>query len=76
MLTKVMMQEILDLKGRGYATGEIPGFFEARGLKPPSMQTIRKYYDMDIMSNDIGKNLEKPLSVLFYHRSILQQQRE
>jgi hypothetical protein len=40
MLTKVMMQEIQDLKLRGYTKSQIPGYYEAQGIKPPSAPTI------------------------------------
>lgn len=40
MLTKVMMQEIQDLKLRGYTKSQIPGYYEAQGIKPPSAPTM------------------------------------
>lgn len=60
MLTKVMMQEIQDLKLQGYTPGEIPDFYLAQGIKPPSMPTIRKYYSMDVVPESPGERLEKP----------------
>ena len=60
MLTKVMMQEIQDLKLQGYAMNEIASYYEGRGIRPPSPPTIKKYYLMDVIPDDPGKNLEKP----------------
>lgn len=60
MLTKVMIQEIQDLKLQGYTLQEIPGFYLSQGIKPPSMPTIRKYYNMDVISDDPGEHLQKP----------------
>ena len=60
MLTKVMMQEIQDLKLRGYTKSQIPGYYEAQGIKPPSAPTISKYYDMDVVPDNPGEKLEKP----------------
>ena len=47
MLTKTMMQEIQDLKLSGYSIQEIARHFEMRDGKPPSVKTIRKYFNMD-----------------------------
>lgn len=60
MLTKVMMQEIQDLKLRGYSKSEIAGYYEERGIRPPSAPTISKYYDMDVLPDNPGEHLEKP----------------
>lgn len=60
MLTKVMMQEIQDLKLRGYTKSQTPGYYEAQGIKPPSAPTISKYYDMDVVPDNPGEKLEKP----------------
>ena len=59
MLTTVQMQEIQDLKLQGYTKSEIPAYYEAQGKKPPSMPTIRKYYDMDVLPEKPGINLQK-----------------
>ena len=40
MLTKVMMQEIQDLKLQGYAMNEIASYYEGKGIRPPSPPTI------------------------------------
>jgi hypothetical protein len=60
MLNKFMMQEIIDLKLQGYTVAGIRDYYEARGIKPPSMPTIRKYYGMDVLPDDPGEKLEKP----------------
>ena len=59
MLTKIMIQEIQDLKLRGYSKKDIADYYTERGMDPPSAPTIRKYYDMDVVPEDPGKNLEK-----------------
>jgi transposase len=59
MLTKVMIQEIQDLKLRGYTKSDIVDYYKSQGMDPPSLPTIRKYYDMDVVPDDPGKNLEK-----------------
>jgi len=60
MLNKFMMQEIIDLKLQGYTVAGIRDYYEAQGVKPPSMPTIRKYYGMDVLPDDPGEKLEKP----------------
>ena len=59
MLTKVMIQEIQDLKLRGYTKSDIVDYYKSQGMDPPSVPTIRKYYDMDVAPDDPGKKLEK-----------------
>jgi hypothetical protein len=59
MLTTSQMQEIQDLKLRGYTKSEIPAYYIAQGRKPPSAPTIRKYYDMDVLPDKPGINLQK-----------------
>ena len=43
MLDKTQMQEIQDLKLRGYTKSEIRTYYEQQGRKPPSRPTISKY---------------------------------
>ena len=59
MLNKAMMQEIQDLKIRGFTPREISDHLKARDGKAPSMPTIRKYYAMDIVPDDPGVLLSK-----------------
>ena len=59
MLDKKQMQEIQDLKLRGYTKTEIQNYYIAQGLKPPSRPTISKYYDMDVVPEDPGIKLAK-----------------
>ena len=49
MLSKIMMQEIQDLKLRGFTVKEISEYLTAQNGKAPSMPTIRKYYAMDVI---------------------------
>ena len=59
MLSKTMMQEIQDLKLRGFTVREISEHLKARDGKAPSMPTIRKYYAMDVIPDDPGVLLSK-----------------
>ena len=59
MLDKKQMQEIQDLKLRGYTKAEILTYYQEQGLKPPSRPTISKYYDMDVVPEDPGSRLVK-----------------
>ena len=60
MLTKIMMQVVRDLKLQGYSMNEIAGHYQNKEIRPPSPLTIKKYYLMDVIPNDPGKNLENP----------------
>jgi hypothetical protein len=59
MLTKERMQEIQELKLRGYSKSEVTQYYENRGMKPPTRPTLNKYYAMDAVPNDPNKNLSK-----------------
>ena len=59
MLAKQQMQEIQDLKLRGYTQSEIIDYYNSQGLKPPSRPTISKYFNMDVIPNNPGENLAK-----------------
>lgn len=59
MLSKIMMQEIQDLKLRGFTVKEISEYLTAQNGKAPSMPTIRKYYAMDVIPEDPGALLSK-----------------
>jgi hypothetical protein len=59
MLDKKQMQEIQDLKLRGYTKAEIATYYTEKGLKPPSRPIISKYYDMDVIPEDPGAKLSK-----------------
>jgi hypothetical protein len=59
MLDKKQMQEIQDLKLRGFTKGEIITYYEGQGIRPPSRPTINKYYKMDVVPDDPGAKLKK-----------------
>ncbi len=59
MLDKLQMQEIQDLKLRGYTKSEILTYYKEQGRKPPSRPTISKYYDMDVIPENPGVRLSK-----------------
>jgi hypothetical protein len=60
MLTKEKMQEIQDLKLRGYSKTEIIRHYENQGEKPPTRPTLNKYYNMDFVPENPGARLAKP----------------
>jgi len=59
MLRRPMMQEIIDMKLKGYSINEIIEYYESKPGKPPSRPTIRKYYNMEAIPGDIGVSLVK-----------------
>lgn len=59
MLKEKMMQEIQDLKLQGYTPAQITQYYLEKGQKPPTPPTIRKYYRMDVLPDNPGKNLQK-----------------
>ena len=59
MLDKTQMQEIQDLKLRGYTKKEIQDYYKEQGGKVPSRPTISKYYDMDVIPDNPGVKLSK-----------------
>ena len=59
MLAKQQMQEIQDLKLRGYTQTEIIDHYKELGLKPPSRPTIAKYFNMDVIPDNPGEKLAK-----------------
>ena len=59
MLAKNQMQEIQDLKLRGYTQTEIIEYYKSQGLKPPSRPTIAKYYNLDVVPDNPGEKLAK-----------------
>jgi hypothetical protein len=56
---ETMIQEIIDMKLKGYSVNEIIEYYEGKPGKPPSRPTIRKYYNMDAVPDDLGANLAK-----------------
>ena len=59
MLRRKMVQEIIDMKTKGYSINEIIEYYEKNPGKAPSRPTIRKYYNMDVIPEDLGSNLSK-----------------
>lgn len=59
MLSKKQMQEIQDLKLRGYTKSEIVTYYQEQGIKPPTRPTINKYYDMNVVPDNPGARLAK-----------------
>jgi len=54
-----MIQEIMDMKLKGYSINEIIDHYGNKPGKVPSRPTIRKYFNMDVMPEDPGANLVK-----------------
>ena len=59
MLREKMIQEIIDMKLKGYSINEIIEYYERKPGKPPTRPTIRKYYNMDAVPDDLGAKLVK-----------------
>ena len=59
MLRETMVQEIIDMKLKGYSINEIIEYYEKRPGNAPSRPTVRKYFNMDVMPDDLGANLAK-----------------
>lgn len=59
MLSKEQMQEIQNLKLRGYTKSEIATYYQEQGIKPPTRPTINKYYDMNVVPNNPGARRAK-----------------
>jgi hypothetical protein len=59
MLKPNMMQEIQDLKLRGYSVNKIVRHYQKDGGVGPSLPTIRKYYRMDAVPDEPNRNLRK-----------------
>lgn len=59
MLKKKQMQEIQDLKLRGFSINEIVSYYDEEGKKAPSLPTIRKYYNMNVVPDVPNQNLVK-----------------
>jgi hypothetical protein len=59
MVRSAMVQEIIDMKLKGYSINEIIEHYESRPGKPPTRPTIRKYFNMDMVPEDHGTALAK-----------------
>lgn len=59
MLAKTIMQEIQDLKLRGYTQSDIIAYYNGLGIKPPSRPTLSKYFNMDVVPDNPGEKLAK-----------------
>jgi transposase len=53
------MQEIVDMKLKGFSINEIIEHYEKKTGKAPSRPTIRKYFNMDVVPEDPSANLSK-----------------
>ena len=60
MLSKMLVQEIQDLKDGGYALGEVIQRLRKRGgAKAPSTPAVRKHYDTDGVPEDLHAKTAK-----------------
>ena len=59
MLATIMMQEIQALKLQNYTVPEIRERLAKTMDKPPSLPTIRKYFNMDVLPDNPGEKLQK-----------------
>ena len=61
VLKQMIVQEIQDLKQGGYSLNEVMDHLVARmGRKAPSRPTVRKYYNMDGVPEDMRAKTAKP----------------
>ena len=60
MLKENMIQEIQELKLRGFTPAEISEYISNHREKAPSMPTIRKYYNMPVVQDTQKSSLVKP----------------
>ena len=61
VLKQMIVQEIQDLKQGGYSLNEVMDHLVARmGRKAPSKPTVRKYYNMDGVPEDMRAKTAKP----------------
>ena len=67
MLRRPMIQEIIDMKLKGYSLNEVISHYESKPGKVPSRPTIRKYYNMDVMP----KGFEESQSEHSNHRYLI-----
>ena len=56
----MIVQEIQDLKQAGYSLNEVIDHLAARPGKTPCRATVRKYYDMDGVPEDLHAKTAKP----------------
>ena len=59
MLRRPMIQEIIDMKVKGYSINEIIEQYEKKSGKAPSRPTIRKYYGMDVIPEELEAKQSK-----------------
>jgi hypothetical protein len=62
MLAKDMIQEIQDMKANGYSLSEVIKHYAAEPGKRPSEPTIRKYYNMESIPEDVKACYRKDLA--------------
>ncbi len=53
------MQEILDLKDKGFSKNEVVEYLRVHKQNPPSERTVRKYYNMEKVPDNPRAKLEK-----------------
>ena len=61
MLAEKMIQEIADLKAKGYSLGEVVSYYQDKSGKAPSRPTIRKYYNMGAVPEDLRASYAKDM---------------
>lgn len=59
MLREPMIQEIIDMKMKGYSKNEIVEYYKTKPGKAVTLPTIRKYYNMDVIPEEFGASLVK-----------------
>lgn len=59
MIKEEMINEVQELKLSGYSFGEMVKELRCRHTKVPRKKTIREYYNMDAVPDDIHSKLRK-----------------
>jgi hypothetical protein len=62
MLQRNMMQEIQDMKANGFSLGEVIRHYADGSGKGPSEPTIRKYYNMEVIPEDIKAGYRRDMA--------------
>ena len=59
MIKQMIIEEVIGLRDSGYSIGEVIRHFESSGEKPPSKPTLRKYFQLSEVPDDLSAKLVK-----------------
>ena len=52
MIQDDMIREVQEMKLAGYTPGEVHAELKSRHTKVPTLKTVRKYYNMEVLTLD------------------------